>query len=105
MDKSEFLKIKLMLETYFATTAKKKTSVYWEGAFIALEPYSYEDVRMSVLKYVRTNKFFPDIADITADLTPPEEKCSADRDHSWMRPYCEAMKAERMRKLQEQNWI
>ena len=35
-----------------------------------LENYTYEDVKKSVLSYAASNKFFPDLADLTGGLTP-----------------------------------
>lgn len=37
---------------------------------IVLEDYTYDDVKTAVLRYAAKNKFFPDLADITGDLTP-----------------------------------
>ena len=43
----------------------------WE---LVLEPYAYEEVRAAAIAYTRKHKFFPDVADLTADLMPMQEE-------------------------------
>lgn len=64
-------------------TAKMKMA--WE---IALEPYSYAEVRAAAVAYARRNKFFPDVADITMGIAPQEEQAQDTMERfAWMRDY------------------
>lgn len=50
----------------------KVTKNRMEAWALGLEPYSYDDARDAVVAYARKNKFFPDLADVTAKL--PQRK-------------------------------
>lgn len=68
MDRCEVEKLFTLFSQFWPNkqvTAKMKLA--WE---IALEPYSYADVRAAAVAYARRNKFFPDVADITMGIAP-----------------------------------
>lgn len=68
MDQSEFGRIWTLFGELFPASPKlksKNTRMVWE---IGLAPYDLDCVTQSVMSYARKNKFFPDLADITAPL-------------------------------------
>ena len=90
MDRCEVEKLFTLFSQFWPNkqvTAKMKLA--WE---IALEPYSYADVRAAAVAYARCNKFFPDVADITMGIAtqddqPPEETPDTMERFAWMRDY------------------
>lgn len=72
MEKRDVLKLWDMLDTlYTDTPADKrpardnKTTYAWQ---LALEPYTYEDVKRAALEHVRKNRFYPAIAELIASV-------------------------------------
>ena len=71
MDQSEFGRIWTLFGELFPASPKlksKNTRMVWE---IGLAPYDLDSVTQAVMAYARKNKFFPDLADITAPLPDP----------------------------------
>ncbi len=68
MSSNEFEKVWRLLESLFPTAAAKKKPVdktVWKHA---LEPYDMKDVTDRIMVYAKNNKFWPDLADITAKM-------------------------------------
>lgn len=90
MDKTDAGKIFDLLEQFYPNAAAikdKKKRYAWR---LALEPYSFEDVRAAVLDYAAKGKYFPDLSDITANLDRREASTpdKAKRDgNAWMEKY------------------
>lgn len=89
MDKTDAGKIFDLLEQFYPNAAAikdKKKRYAWR---LALEPYAFEDVKAAVLEYSATGKYFPDLADITANLKRAECEPSAEREgrNAWMKKY------------------
>lgn len=90
MDRSEVEKLFTLFSQFWPNKqVTTKMKLAWE---IALEPYSYADVRAAAVAYARRNKFFPDVADITMGIEPqeeqpPEETLDTMERFAWMRDY------------------
>lgn len=89
MDKNEAVKIFDLLQQFYPQAAAlkdKKKRYAWR---LALEPYAYDDVKAAVLEYSATGKYFPDLADITANLQRAERESSTERENrnAWMKKY------------------
>lgn len=70
MNHHERQKIYDLLSQYFPNARQlkdKKTLTAWG---LALEKFPYDDVKTAVINYAISNKFFPDLADITSGLVP-----------------------------------
>lgn len=68
MDRTERQRIYDLLSRYFPNARQlkdKKTLTAWG---LALERFAYHDVKRAVISYAISNKYFPDVADITAGL-------------------------------------
>lgn len=86
MDGEATSRILSLLAQYFPNRKiTPETQRAWQ---LALKPYDYKDIKAQVVRYVRRNKFFPDVADITAALPDPESRVqeSAGR-NAWMDQY------------------
>lgn len=68
MSGNEFDKIWRLLGSLFPGAAAKKGPVDKSVWKHALEPYDMTSVSDQIMVYARRNKFFPDLADITAHL-------------------------------------
>ena len=93
MLEEDFNQIWRLLRIYFPSAAAKKESNFKSAWFYAMQPYRKDDVTAAIVNYARNNKYFPDLADITADL--PLEQADEEREQesiSWMRPYAEKAK-------------
>lgn len=86
MTDPEISKLFTLLEQFFPAAAKKKGDRFTLAWRLALSPYRYEDVKAAALAYVRANKYYPDLADLTAGLVPVQQPARRS-DHGWMRPY------------------
>ena len=88
MDREDRQKIYTLLSQFYPKAKplqSKETLTAWGKV---LERYDYEAVKSSVLDYVAKSRFFPNISDLTAGLTPtaaPEEKPRTA--HPQMKPY------------------
>lgn len=96
MTKDETGKLFTLLKQFYPNkSVTQEMRLAWE---IVLEPYSYDDVKAAAVAYVRKNKFFPDIADLTAGLSENTPKLygrnSFDEPASWMLPFIKAMETE-----------
>lgn len=75
-----------LLSDYFPN--RKITPDLQRAWQLALKPYDYKDVKAQVVRYVRRNKFFPDVADITAALPEPERRNGENEGkNAWMGEY------------------
>lgn len=96
MDSSEFGKIWTLFGELFPASPKlknKNSRMVWE---IGLAPYELGAVTQAVMEYARRNKFFPDLADITASLpmAVAEKRDETERnDVSWALPYVQKLMA------------
>lgn len=100
MNKSEFEKVWNLYRGLFPghhNLENKNIRTVWE---VALTPYSLEEVVASSMAHARRSKFFPNVAEITANLRqrdPLPEAAGAERGSrtglSWMAPYIRALAA------------
>ncbi len=70
MNHHERQKVYDLLSQYYPNARQlkdKKTLTAWG---LALERFPYDDVKTAVINYAISNKFFPDLADITSTLVP-----------------------------------
>lgn len=73
MNTAERQKIYTLLAQYFPNAKQLKDKTTLTAWGLALERFPYADVKTAVVNYAITNKFFPDLADITAGLTPEQQ--------------------------------
>lgn len=103
MNHHERQKIYDLLSQYFPNAKQlrdKKTLTAWG---FALERFPYDDVKTAVINYAISNKFFPDLADVTAGLVPANATPVAAPAHldknaifqaRWVRLYRQRLKEE-----------
>lgn len=103
MDLAERQKVYDLLSRYFPNAKQlkdKKTLTAWG---FALEHFTYRDVKNAVINYAISNKYFPDLADITAGLAPADTAPAAmpahlDKNASlqsrWVRLYRQQLQEE-----------
>ena len=65
MSRDEFEKIWRLMASLWPNAAAKKSDVDKTVWFKSLEPYDMKQITERIMSYSRTNKFFPDVADIT----------------------------------------
>lgn len=94
MESREFEKIWALYRILYPShhsLENENFKIVWE---VALQPFSLDDVTASVMDHARKKKFFPNIAEITASLTPVglplEKQRKPYGDTSWMGPYIQA---------------
>ncbi|MBO7669051.1 MAG: hypothetical protein J6S60_00545 [Oscillospiraceae bacterium] len=68
MSRDEFDKIWRMMATLWPNAAAKKTDRDKKVWAKIMGSYKMQDVTDAVMAYSKTNKFFPDVADITKNL-------------------------------------
>ena len=68
MDNAEFDKIWRLLGSLFPGAAAKKGPVDKRVWKQALAPYDMQEISDRIMAYAKQNKFFPDLADITAKM-------------------------------------
>lgn len=101
MSTDDFAKIWNLFRTLFSPSPRVNSGndrIVWE---VALRPYSLDDVTASVMAWARKSKFFPDIADITRELTPveiptetpPDRRGMPYGDTAWMAPHIRKLAA------------
>lgn len=86
MNKNETRKLFALLKEFWPNKQlSEKLCSAWE---LALQPYDYSAVRAAAAAYAGKNKYFPDVADLTAGLAvqEPEQTRDAKKD-SWMKKY------------------
>ena len=76
MKPNEFDKVWRLLCELWPNQARERSAKVWS---VGLEPYSMAAVADQIMRYARKNKFFPDLADITASL-PDETAAASDRE-------------------------
>ena len=72
MDKNERQKVYTLLSKFYPNARQLRDQGTLTAWGFVLEKYTYEDVKSAVLSYAASNKFFPDLADLTGGLTPAE---------------------------------
>lgn len=90
MDTAEFGNLWTLMANLFPASPKLKKQNMKKVWEIAVSPYALGDVTDAVMHYARSNKFFPDVADITAGLPAPVPSAPQERDRedlSWMLVY------------------
>ena len=79
MDKNDMDRLWTLLSTVWSRAPEKEDRQLKQAWQLALEPYAYGEVRKAAAEYIRKNKFFPDIYDITALINKSEPR----EDDSW----------------------
>lgn len=89
MTKDEIEKLGGMLDAFFLdATADRRVSGNSAVALayqLALEPYSYDEVREAVIACAREKRLYPAPAEIIAHMKSPATAKTEDR--TWMKPY------------------
>ena len=73
MDKNDVDRLFRLLEQFYPNARQirsRDTRLAWE---LALRRYPYEQVRAAAVAYAQRNKYFPDLADLTAPCVPRED--------------------------------
>lgn len=70
MDKEEARKIYTLLAQYYPHARQLRDKLTLTAWGYVLERFAYSDVKDAVIGYAAKNKFFPDLSDLTAGLTP-----------------------------------
>lgn len=87
MDVKDTEKLFNLFRSFFPN-AKQLDSKPTQRAWVAaLEPYNSDDVVAAAIAYFQKNKFFPDLADITAGLKQEKKEKQDAENISWMKPY------------------
>ena len=79
MTTEDFGKVWRLLCELWPNQSRDRSATVWR---VGLEPYDMAAAADQIMRYARKNKFFPDLADITAGMpeeTPPE-KLRSDRE-------------------------
>ena len=76
MDREDMDRLWTLLSTVWSRAPQIGDRKLRQAWTLALEPFSYGQIRSAAAEYIRNNKFFPDICDITAlvkaEKTEPE---------------------------------
>lgn len=77
MDKSEVKKLWALLGELYPRQKQQATAERLGAWALALEPYSYDEIRGAALAHARSNEYYPSIAELTVRLPKPEaaEEC------------------------------
>lgn len=70
MDRRETEKLFNLFLVYWPNSEQAKSKTVMAAWALALEPFSYDDVKAATADYAAKNKFFPDVCDITGKLSP-----------------------------------
>ena len=81
MTAAELKMLQALLGGFFPTAPQLKNPLLWEAWRQALQTIPYEAVKSRAVEYALENKFFPDLADLTAGLRSEGEK------NAWMEKY------------------
>lgn len=73
MTREERKKIYRLLSQFYPRAKQLENPETLTAWGLVLENYAYDDVKCAVLDYAAQNKYFPDLADITAGLTTTGE--------------------------------
>ena len=74
MTAKEVKKLQALLGGFFPTAPQMKNPTLWEAWRQALREASYETIKARAIDYALENKFFPDLADLTAGTRPAPQK-------------------------------
>lgn len=72
MNRTEREKIYRLLSNFFPNARQLQSRETLTAYGLALERFTYEDVKAAVVDYAMRNKFFPDLSDLLSGLTPQE---------------------------------
>ena len=78
MNREERKKIYFLLSQFYENAKQLKSPEKLTAWGLVLQNYTYGDVKAKVLEYAAQNKYFPDISDITAGLTPVASESGED---------------------------
>jgi len=73
MTREEIRKVFDLLTEYYPRAKQLKSPNGQAAWILALEKFPYEPVKNAVVLHATRSKFFPDVADITAELAAPAE--------------------------------
>lgn len=82
MDRNETRQLFALLEQFYPNKRFKNYEPMFEAWALALEPYSFDEVNRAAVSYAAQNKYFPDLSDITKDLTRKDVPVKPVRDDS-----------------------
>lgn len=71
MSGGDIEKIFTLLRQFYSGCAVWKDTTKLYAYRLALEPYSYEQIKGRVLEHARTNSSFPFVSELTGGLAPP----------------------------------
>ena len=101
MTREETGKLFVLLGTYYPNARQLSDKLCKAAWAMALEPYRYEDAKAAAVAYVRKNRFFPDVFDITdklpeVDMAKPDDEQDEQRrsGQPWMLPHIQKIAAE-----------
>ncbi len=63
----EFGKVWRLLSELWPEQSRRRSATVWR---VGLQPYTMAAVAEQIMQYARCNKYWPDLADITATLQP-----------------------------------
>ena len=90
MDREERQRIYTLLSQFYPNAKQLQSRETLTAWGMVLERYDYEAVKASVLDYAAKSRFFPNLSDLTAGLTPaaaPEKKEQPRTAHPQMKQY------------------
>ena len=70
MDQNERKKVYTLLSKFYPNARQLRDPAALTAWGYVLEKYTYGDVKNAVLSYAASNKYFPDLSDLTGGLTP-----------------------------------
>ncbi len=80
MDRNETQLLLMMLEQFYPNKKFRDPKALFSAWALALEPYDFETVKRAAADYAAQNKFFPDLADLTAALPRRKAPVKPQRD-------------------------
>ena len=85
MDKSEVKKLWALLAELYPRQTQAATPERLGAWAMALEPYSYEQIRGAALAHARRNQYYPSVAELTDHLPREEARAFTDAGIMWER--------------------
>lgn len=77
MNRAEREKIYRLLSNFYPNAKQLQSRETLTAYGLALERFTYEDVKAAVVDYAMRNKFFPDLSDLLSGLTPEATRPAA----------------------------
>lgn len=77
MNRTEREKIYRLLSNFYPNAKQLQSRETLTAYGLALERFTYEDVKTAVVDYAMRNKFFPDLSDLLSGLTPEATRPAA----------------------------